>query len=124
MCVFICIYGRLMFWEQHPGEENTYVPCCFIFGGVYRVGVWRLQAFLMWRLASRGNISWRLASTELEASASTDFFEEASGVQRKYFPASSVYRFRSVRVRVPKVLFRPTQLNSMSPQPISHFHVR
>ena len=40
-------------------------------GGCYRVGVWRLQAFLVWRQASRGNISRRLASTKIEASAST-----------------------------------------------------
>ena len=31
----------------------------------------------MWRLASRRNISWRLASTELKASASTGFFDVA-----------------------------------------------
>ena len=78
-------------------------------GGVYRVGVWRLQAFLIWRLASKGNISWRLASTELEASASTAFFDVASGVQRKYFPASGVYKVRSVSARVPKEPFLPIQ---------------
>ena len=33
-------------------------PCM----GVYRFGVWRLQALLEWRLASSGNLLWCLAS--------------------------------------------------------------
>ena len=78
-------------------------------GAVYRVGVWRLQAFLIWRLASKGNISWRLASRELEASASTGFFDAASGVQRKSFLAFGVYKIRSMSAGVPKDPFLPIQ---------------
>ena len=59
-------------------------------GEVYRVGVWRLRAFLVWRLASIGNIYWRLASTKLRASASTGLFAMASSVHRKYLSASRV----------------------------------
>ena len=76
---------------------------------------------MIWRLASKGNISWRLASTELEASASTAFFDVASGVQRKYFPASGVYRVRSVSARVPKEPFLPIQATLKAILPL---HVR
>ena len=47
---------------------------------------------MIWRLASTGNISWRLASTKLEAFASTGYFDVASGGQRKHFPVSGVYK--------------------------------
>ena len=39
--------------------------------GVYRVGAWCLRAFLVWRLASLGNVYRRMASTKFKASAST-----------------------------------------------------
>ena len=107
-----------------------------LYGGVYRVGVWRLQAFLLWRLASRGNISGRLASTKLGASASTCLFLVASGVYRlfavafgiqmRYFPTSGVYRISRVRFCLASTGFFPGVLAStvplISPPPIC-YHV-